>query len=123
MKIWKQLFGRKKNMATSTEKNYSDEMVARMEQVYSANPTRDTAVALAEELDKPVRSIIAKLSNMGIYKAQPRVTKTGAPVIRKEELVAQIQASVGVEVPTLAKATKADLQTLLEAVQGAAYSG
>ena len=53
---------------------------------------------------------------MGIYKAQARVTKSGAPVIRKEDIVAQIQATVGVEVPTLAKATKQDLQTLLSAL-------
>ena len=100
----------------TVERNYTDEMVARMEEVYSANPTRATAEALAEEMDKPVRSVIAKLSNMGIYKAQARVTKSGVPVVRKEEIVAQIQATVGVEVPTLAKATKQDLQILLTAL-------
>ena len=103
----------------TVERNYTDEMVARMEEVYSANPTRETAEALAVELEKPVRSVIAKLSNLGIYKAQARVTKTGAPVIRKEDLVAQIQATVGVQVPTLAKATKQDLQTLLTALVAA----
>ena len=55
-------------------------MVARMKKVYSANPTRETAEELAVEFEKPVRSVIAKLSNMGIYKAQARVTKSGAPV-------------------------------------------
>ena len=100
----------------TVERNYTEEMVARMEEVYSANPTRETAEALAVEFDKPVRSVIAKLSNLGIYKAQARVTKSGAPVVRKEEIVAQIQATVGVEVPTLAKATKQDLQTLLAAL-------
>ena len=98
------------------EKNYTDDMVERMEQVYSAEPTRATAEALAEEFDKPVRSVIAKLSSMGIYKAQARMTKTGAPVIRKDEIVAQIQEQVGVEVPTLSKATKQDLQKLLAAL-------
>ena len=103
----------------TVERNYTDEMVARMEEVDSANPTRETAEALAVELEKPVRSVIAKLSNLGIYKAQARVTKTGAPVIRKEDLVDQIQATVGVQVPTLAKATKQDLQTLLTALVAA----
>ena len=103
----------------TVERNYTDEMVARMQEVYSANPTRETAEALAVEFDKPVRSVIAKLANLGIYKAQARVTKTGAPVIRKEDLVAQIQATVGVQVPTLAKATKQDLQTLLTALVAA----
>ena len=53
---------------------------------------------------------------MGVYKAQARMTKTGAPVIRKEEIVAQIQEQVGIEVPTLSKATKQDLQKLLAAL-------
>ena len=66
-------------MAGSDPKNYTDEMVAHMEEVYSANPTRATAEALAVEFEKPVRSIIAKLSNMGIYNAQARTTKSGAP--------------------------------------------
>ena len=114
-------FGRKNKMsndktAANTERNYSDEMVARMMEVYSATPTRDTAEELATEFDKPVRSVIAKLSNLGIYKAQARVTKSGAPVVRKEDIVAQIQATVGVSVPTLAKATKQDLMTLLSAL-------
>lgn len=98
------------------EKNYTDEMVARMTSVYEANPTRATAEDLAVEFDKPVRSVIAKLSNLGVYKAQARMTKTGAPVIRKEEIVAQIQEQVGIEVPTLSKATKQDLQKLLAAL-------
>ena len=98
------------------EKNYTDAMVARMEEVYSANPTRATAEALAEEFEKPVRSVIAKLSNMGIYKAQARMTKTGAPVVKKETIVAEIERQVGIEVPSLAKATKLDLQKLLLAV-------
>ena len=64
------IFGRKYKMADTktVERNYTDEMVARMQEVYSANPTRATAETLAEEMDKPVRSVIAKLSNMGIYK-------------------------------------------------------
>jgi phage terminase large subunit-like protein len=114
-------FGRKNKMTNdktvvNAERNYSDEMVARMMEVYSATPTRETAEELATEFDKPVRSVIAKLSNLGIYKAQARVTKSGAPVVRKEDIVAQIQATVGVEVPTLAKATKQDLMTLLSAL-------
>ena len=100
----------------NTEKNYTDEMVERMTSVYEANPTRATAEEIAEEFDKPVRSVIAKLSNLGIYKAQARMTKTGAPVVRKEQIVAQIQEQVGIEVPTLSKATKQDLQALLAAL-------
>ena len=93
-------------------KNYSDEMVAEMHSLYEANPTRETVEILAEKFGKSVRSIIAKLSREGIYVSQPRVTKTGEPVVRKSELVAQIEDHFDIEVPTLVKASKADLQTL-----------
>ena len=94
-------------------KNYSDEMVAEMHSLYEANPTRETVEQLAETFGKSVRSIIAKLSREGIYVSQPRVTKTGEPVVRKAELVAQLEAHFEVAIPTLVKASKADLQTLI----------
>ena len=97
-------------------KNYSDEMVAEMHDLYSANPTRETVELIAENFGKSVRSVIAKLSREGIYVSQPRVTKTGEPVVRKSELVAQIEAHFEIEIPTLVKASKADLQTLLNSI-------
>ena len=96
-------------------KNYTDEMVVRMTEAYVANPTRETVEVLATELGKSVRSIIAKLSREGVYIAQPKVTKTGEPVVRKAELVAQLEDKFGIELPTLVKASKADLQELLNA--------
>lgn len=97
-------------------KNYSDEMVTEMHSLYEANPTRETVEILAEKFGKSVRSIIAKLSREGIYVSQPRVTKTGEPVVRKSELVAQIEDHFDIEVPTLVKASKADLQTLISMI-------
>ena len=101
---------------TIRPKNYTDEMVAEMHELYTANPTRETVDMIAENFGKSVRSVIAKLSREGIYVSQPRVTKTGEPVVRKAELVAQIEENFGVELPTLVKASKADLQTLLDAL-------
>ena len=98
---------------TQRAKNYSDEMVAEMHSLYEANPTRETVEILAETFGKSVRSVIAKLSREGIYVSQPRVTKTGEPVVRKSELVAQIEAYFGIEVPTLVKASKTDLLALI----------
>ena len=97
-------------------KNYTDEMVAHMTEAYVANPTRETVEALAAEMGKTVRSIIAKLSREGVYVAQPKVTKTGEPVVRKAELVAQLEAHFEVAIPTLVKASKADLQRLVDAI-------
>ena len=105
-------------MAQSTvrPKNYTDEMVTTMHTQYTANPTRETVDVLAGQLGKSVRSIIAKLSREGIYVAQPRVTKTGEPVVRKAELVSQINEHFDMEFPTLIKASKFDLQNLLDEI-------
>jgi len=96
--------------------NYTDEMVNAMVADYQDNPTKDTVTRLASEFNKSTRSIVAKLVREGVYVAAPRVTKTGAPVIRKSEIVAQIQDALGVEFSTLEKASKADLERLLAAV-------
>ena len=96
--------------------NYTDAQVNTMVADYSEAPTKLTVERLARELHKTPRSIIAKLVREGVYKAQPRVTKTGAPIIRKSELVAQIQDNLGVQVPTLEKASKADLERLVSVV-------
>ena len=99
--------------------NYTDEMVATLVDTYTNNPTKDTVVNLAQEFNKSTRSIVAKLVREGVYVAQPRVTKTGAPVIRKAELVAQLLGELGTSesLTTLEKASKADLETLLALVQ------
>ena len=100
--------------ATVRPKNYTDEMVAQMTEAYTANPTRDTVDALANQFGKSVRSVIAKLSREGVYVAQPKVTKTGEPVVRKAELVEILEAHFQVAIPTLVKASKADLQKLVD---------
>ena len=98
--------------------NYTDAMVDSMVADYQDNPTKDTVAKLASEFNKTTRSIVAKLVREGVYVAAPRVTKTGAPVIRKSELVSQIQDALGVELATLEKASKADLEKLLWHVAG-----
>ena len=96
--------------------NYTDEMVEQMVSRYTADPTRATVDALAEEFGKSVRSIIAKLSREGVYVAQQRTTKTGEPVVRKADLVAMLEEQFQVELPSLVKASKQDLELLIEVV-------
>lgn len=109
----KHYFNRNKNMATA---NYTEAMTEKMIAKYSANPTRETVDALANELGKNARSVIAKLSREGVYKAQPRVTKSGEPVVRKAELLASIESTLGQQFPSLVKASKADLQRLIDTI-------
>jgi len=97
-------------------KNYTEEMVSEMTTAYTDNPTRETVDELARHFGKTTRSVIAKLSREGVYIAQPRTTKSGEPVVAKAELVSEIQEHFGIELPTLVKAGKADLQRLVDAI-------
>ena len=107
---------KRKGVEMAKSVNYTDEMVNTMTEQYAANPTRETVDALADQFGKTTRSIIAKLSREGVYVAQPRTTKSGEPVISKSELVAQISEHFGIEMPTLVKAGKQDLQKLVDAI-------
>jgi hypothetical protein len=116
MNLIQRIFNIGEPIMADAKKNYSDEIVAQMTEQYVANPTRETVDALAQEFGKSVRSIIAKLSREGVYVAQPKVTKTGEPVVRKAELVALIESNFGIAVPSLVKASKADLQRLIDSL-------
>ena len=113
---WKLLniFYEAKGEKMTQVKNYSDKDVSMMIETYQANPTRDTVDMLAEKLGKNARSIIAKLSREGVYVSQPRVTKTGEPVVLKSEFVDRIHKALGIEIPSIVKATKVDLQRLAD---------
>ena len=58
-------------------------MVDRLTAKYSADPVRATVDALADQVRKSPRSIIAKLSALGIYVKAERVTKRGEPVVQE----------------------------------------
>jgi len=103
-----------KDMANA--KNYTEEMVSEMTTAYTENPTRETVDMLAQQFGKTTRSIIAKLSREGVYIAQPRTTKSGEPVVSKAELVNTIATHFDIEIPTLVKAGKQDLQRLVDAI-------
>ena len=96
--------------------SYTEEITQIIIDEYSADPTRATVDRLAEEHSKSARSIIAKLSSAGVYQAPARVSKNGEPITRKEDLVKEIGQWFGLEIPSLAKAGKLDLQALHKAL-------
>ena len=112
---WDKIKNRENDMAAA--KNYTEEMVSTMTEQYNANPTRETVDVLATQFGKTTRSIIAKLSREGIYKAQPRTTKSGEPVISKAQYVSAISTHFEVELPTLVKAGKQDLAKLASVLE------
>jgi len=99
-------------MKTIQPKNYNQDDVAKLINEYSEKPNRETVEKLAKDLGKSVRSITAKLSQLGVYKKVERKTKTGQPVISKMDLVAIIEEHYNIKMPSLVKATKEDLNTL-----------
>ena len=103
------------NATAVKSNNYPQDVIDTMVSEYTANPTRATVAALAEQFGKTERSVIAKLSSLEVYVAQPKPTKR-PPQVRKADLVADIEAKLGVEFVSLNKAGFGDLQTLLDAV-------
>jgi hypothetical protein len=111
------IFREKKYMTAITANastNYSEDIIATMVAEYEANPTRDTVDALAEQFSKPVRSVISKLSALGVYQKATPATKKAEPIIKKEVYVAQLNERLGVELPSVGNMTKVDIQRLIE---------
>jgi hypothetical protein len=104
------------SMTAKVSTNYTEEMIDTIVAEYTANPSRDTVDNMAELFTKSARSIIAKLSAIGIYQKPVAVTKRGEPVVKKEVFIQQIQDSLGVAIPSLDKVTKVDLELLLAAL-------
>lgn len=92
------------DMTKEVAKNYTEAQEAEL----LAAGTIDNAKALefADKFGKDVRSIRAKAVRMGIYKAAEKVSKSGAPIERKEAIVADIASIVGKNLDGLEKAPK-----------------
>ena len=96
--------------------NYTEEQVDYMVKAYSDQPTRQTVNALADELNKSVKSIIGKLSREGVYKKTVYKTKTGEDPITKKELVEELASILDISANSimgLEKSPKADLKNLV----------
>ena len=67
---------------------YTPELTKQIVDEYLANPTKETVQLIADKLGKTSRAIIAKLAAAGAYNTPAKTTKTGDPIIKKEELIA-----------------------------------
>ena len=93
--------------------NYTDALTKTIVEAYNKEPTLANAKKIAVENNRTLKSIIAKLVSEGVYKKKERVTKNGSPVITKMELVKKINAHFNIEINSLVKSTKVDLQKLV----------
>ena len=66
------------------------------------------------EYDGKRRRVQGKLQYFGIYVPKAKTEKEAVERVTKEELVDMISEAIGVEVGTLVKANKGDLENLLE---------
>ena len=96
--------------------NYTPEQTAQMVSDYSNGTTVE---AIAKTLGKTVRSVVAKLSREGVYKAKTYVSKTGAPVVKKDAHADAIGAILKMsenEIESLTKANKTALEKIFSAL-------
>lgn len=71
---------------------------------------------LTRELNKTTRSVIGKLSKMGIYEKASYKTKKNETPITKLELRAMIEEKLSTDLPGLEKSPKETLKALLGAI-------
>jgi len=101
---------------TTKNVNYTVEQTAKIVADYTAGVTVEN---LAAELSKSVRSIVAKLSREGVYKAKEYKTKTGAAVVKKDAHADAIGAILKLsenEIDSLTKANKTALEKIFSAL-------
>lgn len=75
---------------------------------------------MAAELNVPKRSVIAKLSSLGVYKAKTYVNKRGEQPIKKEEHIIKVASLLGIDVnllDSMEKVTKTALVLIEEAIK------
>jgi hypothetical protein len=99
--------------------NYTPEQTVELVSAYTANPSQETVVMFAEKLGKSVRSIVAKLSREGVYKAKEYTTKKGEKPVKKDSMADAIGAVLKLteaETDSLAKANKTALAKIFEAL-------
>ena len=100
------------DLTANASPNYSEAMINDIVSAYTAAPVRSTVDALASKHNKTSRSVIAKLSALGVYVKPAPATKRGEPIVKKEVFVKAIEDALGVAVPSLEKMTKMDLEVL-----------
>jgi transcriptional regulator len=93
---------------------YTKELETRLVELYRSGVVVED---IAKELDTTTRSVIAKLSSLGVYQKKQYLDKRGNPPQSKGELVDQIADLLGTQpdrVESLEKANKSVLLLLIE---------
>lgn len=92
---------------------YTKEITDRLVQDYQAGKTVDE---LADGLQVPSRSIIAKLSSLGVYQRKQYLNKRGEVPVKKSEYIERIGALLNMNLELLESLEKVN-KTVLQVIE------
>ncbi len=101
--------------------NYSPEQTTELETLWNAGKGM-TVEQLAEKFGKNTKSIISKLSRMGVYTKKEYVSKTGEKPIKKDEQATAISNILGLSENDADSLTKANKSALAKVMTALAHS-
>lgn len=89
---------------------YTPEQTQRLVEQYQAGVQ---VAELATQLAVPERSVIAKLSSLGIYQKKQYVSKTGEPPVKKERYIEQLAEVLNTDIMLLESLEKCNKRVLV----------
>lgn len=90
------------------------------DQIISLYKAGTTALQISEQFDVPERSIIAKLSSLGVYQKKSYLNKRGEVPVKKEVYLEEIAVLLGRDLEvleSLEKCNKSVLKLILDALK------
>ncbi len=91
---------------------YTKEIVDKLLADYNSGEGKSVS-EIANELDVPEKSVIAKLSSLGVYKKKIYLNKRGEVPIKKEEYIDRIAALLEVSTERLESLEKVNKNVLM----------
>lgn len=89
---------------------YTPEIEKLMTEQYLANTPVEQ---IAEALEVPVRSVISKLSSLGVYKKKVYLTKRGETPVKKAEYIERIAVALDMDLELLESLEKTNKSLLM----------
>ena len=100
---------------------YTEEQTKYMIEFYQAAADKLAAVLqLAEQLDRPKKSIIGKLSKEGVYQKIKYKTKGGEDPVTKKEMLAELAELLEIDledIQGMEKSPKLELKLILDKIK------
>jgi|SaaInlStandDraft_2_1057019.scaffolds.fasta_scaffold02202_1 hypothetical protein len=98
---------------------YNNAEEEKLRQIYDSEDNEESVKFLVKSLNRSKRSVIGKLSKMGLYKKKPYQTKAGEAPITKKQMVVLIASALEYEyeqLEGLEKTPKRSLKCLYDRI-------